>query len=258
MDMKKYESMKWMKCLGAMALLAAALPLRAATVYIGDAYAYGRDLPDNTVWSAGDGVGKVTFAFVQPDTTYVNVGTAAVDLRVTEVNFYSLGVASGDNFVRPFLAVYSGDLTNDKIKVGTNYEIKWLGADIPVVAGAGVRNLELDGEPVVSLAPGEILVAGYYAQDVGGMIRNNSGATTVADLTVLYGTLASGVGDTLLYTANSPNNTSYMTLNRTMAFNLGLELVLIPEPSTAALLVVGSLGVAVTCFIRRRRQVANS
>ncbi|MDR2462699.1 MAG: PEP-CTERM sorting domain-containing protein [Verrucomicrobiales bacterium] len=236
--MNKYSVIKRAALLGVFAGMAAlTVSARAETIYIGDAANYGADLLANgKTWIAGDSASKVTFVFTQTDRLYFNPTAVAQQLQVTEVNFYAAS-ADASNFVRPFVATWTGANTT----TGTNYTLLWIGDDIAADNVAGLKNITIANAPIITLNAGEILVAGYCAQNVGGLIRNDGAPSGIPDY-VRLDVFDLGVNDHLSNAA--------LTLDRTMAFNIGF--VVIPEPATLGLLMLGVVLIVSARLLRCR------
>jgi MYXO-CTERM domain-containing protein len=98
--------------------------------------------------------------------------------------------------------------------------------------------------PTITLNAGDVLVAGYLNSVAAGVVRLNSAATGNAiDYTALVNTLPSSVPNPL--TANAS-----LTLNRTLQYNVGFDVVPVPEPSMMSL---GLVGLALIGRRQRRR-----
>jgi hypothetical protein len=231
--------------LGGMA--AGALSARADTIYIGDAAGQGKNV---TYTASTHSLTPLTYVFLNKldsDLNYFNGSAAAVSLRLTEVNFwYHAGDVAGE--LVPFVAVYTGaDFTDASVFNGSNYQVLSIGDRIVTSAGAGLYNsqfLVTGTNPVITLPAGAVLVAGCTVNVSRFLTFGNDGTPgPVADFIGPGLFLPAALGDPL-----TGNATDY-GFHQTALFNLGMELVVIPEPSAWLLLAIGGTLLAVT---RRR------
>lgn len=213
----------------------------ADVIYIGDDAAKGTAVtqPDNVADTASTPAGNITYAF-SADAITNNSGLPQ-DWTAKEVNFW--GFEDGHT-VTPFLAIYNGAGTG----AGANFNVISVGEPLTSVAGQPNNLAFTVGgmNPTVTLNDGETLIAGFHQS--GRAIPFGNG----------------GDGDYLSANpsripATLPNtltgNPNWSTLGRTYAFNVGLEEgAVIPEPSSAALLLAAFFSLSGLGLMRRRRR----
>jgi hypothetical protein len=240
--------MKLTKLLLGLSLVAGLLATSlAAPIYIGDAATEGTALTNG---NSQDTAVTVTYAFVNTGGLSANY-TAAEDLQIklTEVNFFK---STSTGSLTPFVAVYSGDLTNASVNTGANYTVLAIGDTFNFGSDAvsSLRNLAftVNGvNPTISLSSGQTLVAGFLNSGTAGVVRlASTTAGNAIDYTALANTLPGTVPNPL--TANAA-----LTLNRTLKYNVGFEVVPIPEPGTFVSLAAG----AAFLYVLRRRRRSN-
>ncbi|HEY0010017.1 MAG TPA: PEP-CTERM sorting domain-containing protein [Tepidisphaeraceae bacterium] len=227
--------------LPAAVLAIAPLAAPAAEVYIGDNAAAGTAITNG---NGQDTAPTVTYAFVNtngPSASYTALANTTI--KLTEVNFFK---STSTGTLRPYVARYTGDLSNNSVNTGTNYTVLAIGDAFSFATDAvsSVRNLSftVDGvNPELTLNAGDVLVAGYLNSVSAGVVRMNTAATGNAiDYTALVNTLPSTVPNPLTASAS-------LTLNRTLQYNVGFNVV--PEPS-----MLGGLGLVGLALVSRRQR----
>ena len=194
--------------------LTAVLSLQAATIYIGDAAPEGMIVTDQ---GNPDGANSGNITYGLHENPIVN-GPVKEGYHLGSVNFW----ADGAGTLTPFVAVYNGSGVADN----ENYTILSVG-DAITVTDTGLNNalFTVAGEhPIVPLAAGEILIAGFH-QTAGIVPFSGTGGADYLD----GGNQIGPVGGNLNADAN------WSDLTRTYAFNIGT----IPEPSRALLILIG-------------------
>ena len=210
----------------------------AATNYIGDAASEGLAVTD-AGGTRADSVVGLTYVLHTGSSLY----TAPVDqnITLTEVNFY----ADVSGTLTPFVVLFSGGST----QTATNYTFLAIGDaltvtssddNIGVSAGDHVENRAFTiggSNPSISLSAGDQIAAGWY-QDTEIVFQGP--ATSGASDYIAQTNSISSVG-------SSPTANSNFNFDRTLAFNIGFDPI--PEPSSALLLGLSSLGL----LVRRKR-----
>ena len=224
----------------------------AAPIYIGDAASQGF-----TFGSGGgpraDTVSTLTYVSTAPANRY----TAPINqqVRITEVNFF----ADMGGVLTPFVGRYNG--ANNQL--GSSYTVLAKGDPITVTPTGVLGNDATDHlvnasflvagvNPVLSLTAGDILVAGWLQTGTTGNIvyisniAGSGSAEYIANGNTLTGAPIGG---------NLTGNSSF-AFDRTMQFNVGLELVVasVPEPSSAAVWAAIGLGLFGICRHRLTRK----
>jgi len=231
---------------GLVALALAGAAAHAAPIYIGDAASQGAALT-RAGGPRADTVILLTYASTHPSNLYT--APANQQVRLTEVNFFA---DQGGN-LKPFVALYSGG--NNQF--GASYTVLAMGDTIVVVPQepplgpdptdhlVNAQFLVGGLEPVLNLSAGDVLAGGWQQDNNIVYISGLPGVGVpeyIANGLALPGT----VGNPL--TLNSS-----WGFDRTMQFNIGLEVIeepTVPEPATLSLLALGALG-----LLRRRRRV---
>jgi len=214
----------------------------AATIYIGDSASQGQVL---SVGTNVDTVTTVTYASVATSGMAQRyTATVTTTIQLTEFNFYRRAIpadtgAPVTGSVTPFVAIYTGDLTNASVNNGANYTVLSIGNSFSFGGGttglaAGVENLLFTGvNTVITLNAGQTLVAGFLNTGIAGLVTFVEGAgntQNAIDYTPLSNALPGSTPNSL--TANPS-----LTLNRTQKYNIGF--VIIPEPSAFFLSLTG-------------------
>lgn len=226
-------------------LAIAPLSASAAQIYIGDAATQGTAITNG---NATDTAPTVTYGFVNTNGFSANyTAPAATTITLTEVNFFK---STSTGTVTPFVARYTGDLTNASVNNKDNYTVLSIGDAFSFAGDAvsSLRNLQFTvggTNPTVTLNSGDVLIAGFVNSGAAGVVRYDSAATGNAiDYIALSNTLPGTVPNPL--TASGT-----LTLNRTQKFNVGFDVVPVPEPTMIGLGLVG-----VALLGRRQRRHA--
>ena len=229
-----------------LALLGQPGSAKAATVYIGDAAKQGLAISPA---SGRDDSCAVTYGFVNTDGSgAVYTASATTVITITEVNFYKNATTEGTFRLTPFVAIFSGNSTNGSVKTGENYKVVAVGLPYTFTgeSSAELRNLVFASEnSTITLQPGETLIAGFVNSGRPGLVAFDDGATQNAiDYIAASNCLPGGEGGHL-----TGDNPAHLDLNRTQKFNIGFEIVAVPEPSMLLLSAMTTGGL----LMRRRR-----
>jgi len=208
---------------------------QATTIYIGD-----RTTATDSQENHGTlDTGPLTYIFAGTNSAndyYENTSGGLEQVTVSNIHIHALGTGN----LTPFFALYSGsDHTDAQTLLGANYEIVDIGSAIAVSGPNGQKSLAYSA--TFTIAAGAKLVAGFYSD--AGIVAYNQGSE--ADPTYITN------GNTIGSVGNSPVNANFnaATRNRSYAVAFETDIVLVPEPSSTALLGLGGLA-----LIMRRRK----
>ncbi len=176
----------------------------ALTVHIGDDAAEGALVSD---LGGVDTANRGDMFYIFTTGSYTNNSGGAVELVVTDVNFW----ADGGGTLTPFVATYSGGPNGS----ASSYSILVKGD--PIAAGAGQANhadfISGGGNPSIMVGAGQTIVAGFHQSS--GVVPFGSGGD--ADFLQTGNNLPGSL-------PNPPTaNAQWSTLNRTYSFNIALE-----------------------------------
>jgi len=184
----------------------------AGTYYIGDDAIEQSDVTaGNSAYSGAD----LTYAFVQASTfsTYTNTTSSSQNVELYQVNYYA---GSGSGSIAPFVATYTGGQDATDVANGNDYNVLVIGDPVNVTAGSGPSTgafLASGTNPIVTLNPGDVLVAGFNSSGAG-VVEINTLGTGLIDYIYNGNALPLSTPDTLTI------NSSY-SLDATVKFNVG-------------------------------------
>jgi len=165
----------------------------------------------NSAYSGAD----LTYAFVQASTfsTYTNTTSSSQNVELYQVNYYA---GSGSGSIAPFVATYTGGQDATDVANGNDYNVLVIGDPVNVTAGSGPSTgafLASGTNPIVTLNPGDVLVAGFNSSGAG-VVEINTLGTGLIDYIYNGNALPLSTPDTLTI------NSSY-SLDATVKFNVG-------------------------------------
>ncbi len=214
---------------------------QAATLYIGDDAAEGFNVTAGGGTTA-DSVTQLTYAFTGAGSTYTVPFSQTI--RLSEVNFF----ADESGNLTPFIARYNGG--NNQL--ASSYTVLAIGDPIAVATGGAFgpvgnilqnRQFTIGGSnPTVAVSAGDVIVAGLFQSARVVLLGPTTGPNV--DYINSGNSLPGSAGSILT------SDGDFATLNRTLRYNVGFDVV--PEPTTGALALLG-LGLLGRTRLRNRR-----
>jgi hypothetical protein len=239
-----------MKLLGfasALALASTVLATQAAaTTYVGPSASYGSAVP------AGDDSGNQRADYGYP-LTYIFAGgaytaPAAETIQPTEVNFVDQGAGS----ITPFIALYDGGTAT----AGSSYTLLAQGDAVAVSeSDGGLESISFANSgvnPSVSLASGDIVVAGVYQTGQNVEFYSNSGPIAL----IWGGNDLPAIGNAFAGSPCCIYGADPGTYPADYRYDIGFNVTAVPEPFTWALMLMGFGGVGAMARARRKTEIA--